>query len=108
MFKVAQVKKVTWPVTVNVPQDGGRTMKATFSAEIEVIDRDEQRAVLDANGDLLDRQLVGWSNVKDADGNDFPFNDENKKKLLGIPYVCQALYEALGQINTGREAARKN
>lgn len=109
MFKLAEKRRVTWPVTVKIPQDGGKTTKATFGAEFEVITKDEQQAVIGAEGDLLDRQLVGWDGrVKDEAGEPLAFTEENKKKLIDITYVRQALFEALGEINSGREAARKN
>lgn len=109
MFKLAQKRRVTWPVTVKIPQDGGRTQKATFGAEFEVITADEQAAVLRDGGDLLEVQLVGWdARVKGDDDQPIAFSEEAKKKLIDITYVRQALFEALGEINAGREAARKN
>jgi hypothetical protein len=109
MFKVAQKRRVTWPVTVRVPQDGGRTLNATFSAEFDVLTTDEQQDAIQDGKDLLDVQLVGWDGrVKGEDGEPLPFSPEAKKQVLAITYVRQALFEALGEINSGRAAARKN
>lgn len=109
MFKLALKRKVTWPVTVRVPQDGGRTLKATFGAEFEVITQEEQQKIIADGGDLLERQLTGWDErVKGADDLPRAFSEEAKQEMLGITYVRQALFEALGEINSGREAARKN
>jgi hypothetical protein len=109
VFKLAEKRRVAWPVTVKVPQDGGKTIKATFGAEFEIITKEEQQAIIAGDGDLLDRQLVGWdARVKDENGEPLPFGDDAKRRLLDITYVRQALFEALGEINSGREAARKN
>ncbi len=108
MFKLAEKKTLTWPVTVNIPQDGGKITKGTFSGEFEVLDQDELLAVTTEGSDLLDRVLTGWKGYCDHEGNEIPFADEAKKKLLGIPYVRQALFAAYGEMQNGRAAARKN
>ena len=109
MFKVAQKRTVKWPVTVNVPQDGGRTSKATFEAHFEVITAEEQQQAIRDGKDLLDVQLIGWNDqVKGDDDQPLAFSEAAKKALLDITYVRVALFDALGEINTGRAAARKN
>lgn len=109
MFKVAQKRTVSWPVAVNVPQDGGRTSKATFEAKLEVLTMEEQQQAVREGRDLLDVQLAGWNEqVKGEDDQPLAFTPENKKTLLDITYVRQALFEALAEINSGRAAARKN
>lgn len=110
MFKLATKNTVTWPVTVNVPTDGGKTVKATFSVEFEVKTAEEQERVVRENGDLLQETVCGWATgaVQDDQGTDLPYSDEAKAKLLSIPYVRAALFVALGEINQGRAAARKN
>ena len=109
MFKVAQKRTVKWPVTVNVPQDGGRTSKAIFEAHFEVITAEEQQQAIRDGKDLLDVQLIGWNDqVKGDDDQPLAFAEAAKKALLDITYVRVALFDALGEINTGRAAARKN
>lgn len=109
MFKVAQKRTVAWPVTVRVPQDGGRTLNATFGAEFDVLTTEEAEEAIRDGKDLLDVQLVGWDGrVKDENDQPLPFGADAKKRVLSIPYVRQALFEALGEINSGRAAARKN
>lgn len=105
MFKLAAVRKVTWPVTVSIPKDGGDTVKATFSGEFEVLTQDE----LEKNhGDLLDRVLVGWKGVAGEDEQEVAFSPEAKANMLGITYVRAALFSAYGELQVGRAAARKN
>lgn len=111
MFKlVTEAKTVTWPVTVGIPQEGGKVQKATFEVEFEVLATEETEAVVGAGGDLLDRVVKGWKpgQVKDSEGNDIAFSDEAKKQLLNVSYVRTGMFTALGEINSGRAAARKN
>lgn len=111
MFKLAKVNRVYWPVTVQIPQDGGTSQKATFEAQFEILSQDEADAVVmgrnDAHTDLLDRVLVGWKNVRGAEGEaEIPFTDEAKKQLLEIPYVRTGLMTAYAEASIG--GRRKN
>lgn len=110
MFKLAQKRRVKWPVTVNVPQDGGKTQKATFEAELEILTTEEADEVIAAGKDILDVQLVGWSSgaVRDEHDQVLEYSEAAKKQLLSMSYVRTALFGALTEINTGRAAARKN
>ena len=110
-LKVAQKKRVVWPVTVNVPQDGGDTKKEKFKIEFAVLSADEQQRVIDSREDLLEHHVVGWpegEGPKDEADQRVPFSPEAKKELLNTPYARTALFDALGEINSGRAAARKN
>jgi hypothetical protein len=110
MFKIAKKNTITWPVTVNVPKDGGKTGKHTFNVEFEVLSTDEAQKVIKDEGDLLDRQVVGWpeGQVQNDDGSNLPFSEDAKAKLININYVRVGMYAALNEINSGRAAARKN
>lgn len=113
MFKLAQQRSIEWPVTVNIPVDGGKTQKAKFTGEFLVLSQDEIDAVVlgrDERGrvDLLDVVLTGWrDDVRNEAGEELPFTDENKAALIGIPYVRAGLFAAYGEIQNGR-GARKN
>ena len=109
MFKLAEKRKVKWPVTMRVPQDGGSVQKFTVGVEFEVLKKSEQQAAIDANADLLELQVCGWDHrMKDENGADLPFSPEAKASLLELTWARQCLFEALGEVNSGREAARKN
>lgn len=108
MFKLAQKRQITWPVTVNIPQDGGKTQKATFDGEFEVLTQDESERAIREEKDLLEVQLIGWDGVKDEKGEPVPFSEAAKKQLLDISYVRMAVFAAIGEFNSGRAAARKN
>ncbi len=109
MFKLAAKRRVTWPVTISYPQDGGGVRKERFDVEFEVISVDEQQQVIQRGDDLLEVQVVGWpKGPRGEDDQPVPFSPEAKKELLGVTYARQGIFEALGEINSGRAAARKN
>lgn len=114
MFKIAQEKTYKWPVTVHIPADGGKYIKGGFTAEFKALAQDEIDRVAragrdgDEDADLCGECLVGWSGVQDADGNDLPYSEEAKAKLLNITYVRHALLDAFFESITGGGARRKN
>lgn len=112
MFKIEPQKIVKWPVTVNIPQDGGRTRKSVFSAEFELLPQDEFSAIYREDGgndeDLLRRVLVGWQDVGDADGEAIDFNADAREMMIRIPYVRAAIVSAYLECSFGKAAARKN
>lgn len=109
MFKLAAKRKVIWPVTISHPVDGGSVRREKFEVEFEIIDTDEQHQIIQAGGDLLERQVVGWpKGPKGEDDQPVTFSAEAKAELLKISHARQGLFEALGELNTGRAAARKN
>jgi hypothetical protein len=114
MFKLAEQRTYKWPVTVHIPADGGKFTKATFTAEFKALPQKEIDRVVeegrggDRDADLCTECLIGWSGVQDENGNDIPFSDEAKAKLLDITYVRHALLDAFLESITGGGARRKN
>jgi hypothetical protein len=106
-FRIAQVKKVKWPIEVQIPMDGGKVKKDRFTAEFEIIPADEYDAEL-AAGDVLTRVWTGWQDVQAETGEPLEFSEEARAKLLKISYLRLALMQAYIQAASGREAARKN
>jgi hypothetical protein len=109
MFQLAQKNTCKWPVTVLVPQDGGKRAKQTFSAEFSLLPDERQREL--KNGSVSDEEflrevVVGWDGVQDADGAELPFGDEALDRLIAIPYVRAALIEAYFDFAAG--GRRKN
>ena len=95
MFKLAEKLTIKWPVTVNVPQDGGKTAEAVFEAEFDVVTQDEVDAAIEAGKDLLDRVLIGWNaDLRNEAGEAIECNAESKAKLLNVTYVRTALLAA--------------
>ncbi len=110
MFKIAAVRKVWWPVLVQVPNDGGKLQKFEFDAEFEIPQLEEHDEFVGAGGDALTRWMTGnFKRVKtEAGDEDEPNGDATKAKLLQINYVRNALLAAFYQAYHGRAAARKN
>jgi hypothetical protein len=108
MFKLSEKRTIKWPVTVDVPQDGGTTAEARFEAEFEILGQDEMDAIIESGQDLLDRVLTGWgADLRDETGAAIPYTPEMKAKLLRVPYARAAIYRAYGEIQRGA-GARKN
>lgn len=105
MFKVEELKDpIKWPVTIRIPQNGGKVKKAVFTAHLLLINQAEYDEVFDSNpgaGDscLVRKVLVGWGEkgntgnendikdgIVDAEGNPMLFSEENLERLIKIPY----------------------
>jgi hypothetical protein len=113
MFKIAEKRIVEWPVTIQVPQDGGRVKKVTAQVEFEVIGQSEFDAIYQGGGgdaELMQRVVRGWPDGQFADerGELLPCTPENLARLMEIAYVRLAFATAYLQLAQGREAARKN
>lgn len=111
MFKLEEQKEVKWPVTVNIPRDGGRTTKAEFTAQFQLLSQDEFKEVYEQEGasdeDLLRRVLTGWDKVCDANDESIEYNSDTREVMIRIPYVRAAMVAAYLECSHGK-AARKN
>lgn len=112
MFKLIQPTSYTWPVTVELPIDGGRTEKATFDAEFHRLSQsrlEELRGQIERNEirdvDLVREVMVGWSGVTDG-ANPVPYSEAARDQLLDIPMVAASIVMSLFQSIAG--AKRKN
>jgi hypothetical protein len=106
----------SWPVTVKVPQDGGRFRTHTFDVEFRRVSQErreelgrqlaaQQNRVQAGNldGELLtprtiaDELVVGWSGILTSEGKggeDVPYSEATKAQLLNIGDVADAILEA--------------
>jgi hypothetical protein len=112
MFKLEKPKEISWPVTVNVPRDGGKVVKATFTGKFKMISSAEFNAII-ANGgndqDIGKAVVAGWgADFCDESENPLEFNDENLEMVLSIPYVRSGFIDAYLELSQGKEAKRKN
>ena len=102
-------KKVTeyeWDVTVQSP-DKGKFKKETFTAKFKNVGRKAFADLIEAGDENFVRTvLVGWSGIKDDDGNDVPYNDENFEALTDNHFIVKGIIEAFGQSMRG--ASEKN
>lgn len=112
-FVLKQSETYSWPVTVEIPIDGGRHDRHTFDAEFKRLPQHRNNAIVDeardgkiTDQDLCDEILIGWTGIKDEDGKDVPFSDKLKEQLLDVPGVAAAI--VLAYINSLQGAKRKN
>ena len=112
-FVLKQSDSYKWPVTVEIPIDGGRFDKQTFDAEFKRLPQERNTAILEGgrSGDVTDQDacseiLVGWSGINDDDGKEVPFSESAKSQLMNVPQVAAAVVTAYFQSVTG--AKRKN
>lgn len=108
MFILKKDLAYDWPVPVRLPQDGGTWREERFVARFRMLPIAELKALSAGESSdaalLLDRVLVGWSDVMTEDGRPLPFTAENKAALLGIVYVRNALIFAFwGSVNQAPE-----
>ncbi len=102
-------KKVTeydWEVTVQSPEKG-KFKKETFTAKFKNVGRKAFVDLIDAGDDNFVRTvLVGWSGIKDADGNEVEFNEDNFEAILDNQYIVLGVIKAYGESMQG--ASEKN
>jgi hypothetical protein len=100
MFKLQKPDYFVWPVTVQVPQDGGTFIKRTFKVKFALKAQSEMDAAVDAlrqdDIDILRDLVVGWPDgeVQDNSGQNIDFAEETRDKLIDIPYVRTGLLTA--------------
>ena len=125
-FILDQSESYSWPVTVKVPQDGGRFRSFTFEAEFKRVSQErreqlgrqlmrQKRTMEDGlledeiitPRQIADELLVGWSGIMDTEGPDaqpVPFSETIKAKLLNIGDVADAILEAWNASIPGAKA----
>lgn len=127
-FILDQSQSYSWPVTVKVPQDGGRFRSFTFDAEFKRVSQERreqlgrqlmrQKRLMDDGltvfeDDILtprqiaDELLVGWSGIMDTEGEGaqpVPFSETIKAKLLNIGDVADAILDAWNNSIPGAKA----
>lgn len=104
-FVLKKVSSYKWPVSVEVPVDGGKFKKETFTAIFKKMSRSAFNDLIEAGDDALIDQIVeGWEGVKDEDGDEVEYNDENKVTLFDDPYVLRAVITAYTDSVTGSQA----
>ena len=124
-FVLKQSDSYTWPVSFDVPVDGGRHEKQTFDAELKrlpqsriiqiqeavqkrlvAIQRDEETDDMISDQEIANEILIGWSGVNDEDATPIPFSEKSKAQLLDVPTVTAAVVTAY--FNSLQGAKRKN
>jgi hypothetical protein len=110
-FVLKQSDTYTWPVSIEVPVDGGRHEKQTFDVHFKrmpqkwireiakQIDADE---VIDV--DVAKKIVVGWAGVTDDAGKEIPFSNKLLDQLLDVPSAAGAIVLAFFKATAGAKA----
>jgi hypothetical protein len=115
MFKFARNREVLWPVTVNVPADGGpekveiqiryrlltRSELSGLSERIKAAAEGGEGEVLAALDGLLAERITGWDGISDEAGEVLPFSADNLTAVLDVPYLREAIETGLYAASRG-------
>jgi len=108
MFKLALNPTYSWPVSVEVPTDGGKYEEATFQAVFKrgtVTDYQELHKRMDSGEiNFMDEArsvLVGWDEVVGEGGQPVEFSEVSREQLLQIPRFAEAIFWAYVRSATG-------
>ena len=94
-FVRKQVATYKWPVTVEIPADGGKFEKQTFDAVFKRLGRTKFSELVDkGDAELLEGVLEGWEGIVDEDGKDIAFTVSTRKDLFDDPFFCRAVVKA--------------
>jgi len=117
-FVLKQSDTYVWPVTFDVPVDGGRHERQTFDGEFKRLPQSKigpMVAELQKLEDLGDLErfteiaadlLVGWSGINDDNGKEVPFSQKALERLLEVPFLAVAVLKAY--MDSIKGAKRKN
>ena len=107
MFKLDQSDTYAWPVTVQIPVDGGRYVAETFDAHFKRLtqQRLEQLRKDGIEGRITDMDFArevmsGWAGVTFG-GADVAFSPSTFDQLLQRPGVATAIVLAFVSSQTG-------
>lgn len=130
MFTIPSNKPtaITWPVSVDVPDDGGKIRKFEFTGTFNLLDDDakdaiaaESRAAAPAEDgsdeavnawkavsvDRIMHFLADWKGVVDQDKNPVPFSKDNMLAIartsVGVSFL-RGINTAINEINVGARA----
>ena len=117
-FVLKQSSSYSWPVSFDVPVDGGRHEKQTFDGEFKRLPQSkigpmvaelgklEDLGELDRITEIASDVLIGWSGINDDDGKEIPFSQKALEQLLEVPFLAVAVLKAY--VDSIKGAKRKN
>lgn len=112
-FVLSKAESYSWPVSFDLPVDGGRHEAQTFDVQFKrmpqrwIADISKKMDADEVNSSDVARELViGWSGITGDDGKDVPFSQKALDQLLDVPTVAVAIVTAFFRSITG--AKEKN
>ena len=104
-FVLKKVSSYKWPVSVDVPVDGGKFKKETFTAVFKKMSRSAFNDLIEQGDDALIGEIVeGWEGIKDEDGDEVLYSKETRVELFDDPYVLRAVISAYTESLLGAQA----
>tara|TARA_B100001063_G_scaffold65360_1_gene59356 strand:- start:10086 stop:10430 length:345 start_codon:yes stop_codon:yes gene_type:complete len=112
-FVLKKSNTYKWPVSVDVPVDGGKHERVTFDVEFKDLTQSRllEIAELSAEGNLTDVEIareviMGWIGIEDEDGKELSYSITKRDELLDVPMLATAIAGAYLESKQG--AKRKN
>ncbi|NQD37477.1 hypothetical protein HPT27_10600 [Permianibacter sp. IMCC34836] len=107
MFRFQKVPRVSWPVTIRVPEDGGVIGEKPVTITYKLITHEEFKKLSDENDiALLKAVVVGFKDFEDENGNPLLFSQENLHDLLQHAFIRMPLFT--GYMQASAAAPAKN
>ncbi len=104
-FVLKQDDRFTWPISFDVPVDGGRHQRQSFDGEFVRVSQSRLRELGEAiqndemnDSDIARQVLVGWSGITDDEGEEVPFSKAAVDRLLDVRLIsCLGLTGSEGK-----------
>lgn len=97
-FVLKQSDTYAWPVTFDIPVDGGRHEKQTFDVQFKRMPQKWIRDIakkIDADEvfdvDVAREVVLGWSGITDDAGKEVPFSQKALDQVLDVPTLASAM-----------------
>ena len=91
-------KTFKWPVVVREPSetDAGVYEENEFTAIFKRLKVSEYQSAAESKTEfeMLKMMLVGWENMKEENGEDIPFNNQNLKDMMEDAYWLRAVSDS--------------
>tara|TARA_R100000988_G_scaffold80071_1_gene43558 strand:- start:53 stop:388 length:336 start_codon:yes stop_codon:yes gene_type:complete len=91
-------KTFKWPVVVREPSetDAGVYEESEFIAVFKRLKVSEYTKASESKSEfeMLKMMLVGWENMKEEDGEEIPFNNQNLKEMMEDAYWLKGVSES--------------
>ena len=117
-----------WPVSFEVPADGGKFERQSFDGHFARLGQERVNELTEAvqrrvravqRGEPLDPELedltdvaiadeilIGWAGILDDDGNEVPFTEASKARVLQVESVAAAVITAWVESLQGSKAKK--
>lgn len=91
-FKITQKPTFISRVTVETPNQKGGFDRSHFNAEFKRCGMDEIEELKKLpQKEVMEKVLVGWTDLIDDDNQPVDFNEDNRRALLNIPNALTAM-----------------